>query len=61
MSGPKRTRQVQSSGSEVELRRDGWERFRTAVHAAAKSGPLHRLRKHKPEESEAKKPDNEPS
>ena len=27
---------------EIELRPDGWERFRAAVHAAAKSGPKHR-------------------
>jgi hypothetical protein len=26
----------------IELRPDGWERFRTAVAAAAKSGPKHR-------------------
>jgi hypothetical protein len=28
--------------AEIELRPDGWERFRQAVHAAAKSGPKHR-------------------
>jgi hypothetical protein len=28
--------------NEIELRPDGWERFRGAVHAAAKSGPKHR-------------------
>jgi hypothetical protein len=27
---------------QIELRPDGWERFRTAVTAAAKSGPKHR-------------------
>jgi hypothetical protein len=27
---------------EIELRPDGWERFKTAVAAAAKSGPKHR-------------------
>jgi len=27
---------------EVELVPDAWERFRSAVHAAAKSGPKHR-------------------
>jgi hypothetical protein len=32
---------------EIELRPDGWERFRTAVAAAAKSGPKHRPSKHK--------------
>jgi hypothetical protein len=26
----------------VELRPDGWDRFKEAVHAAAKSGPKHR-------------------
>jgi hypothetical protein len=43
--------------AEIELRPDGWERFKTAVAAAAKCGPKHRPGKHKPEESEAKKPD----
>lgn len=38
--------------TEIELRPDGWERFRTAVAAAAKSGPRHRLGK--PKESEEK-------
>ena len=28
-----------------ELRADSWERFRSAVHAAAKSGPKHRTKK----------------
>jgi hypothetical protein len=28
--------------NKIELRADGWERFRAAVHAAAKSGPKHR-------------------
>jgi hypothetical protein len=28
--------------AKIELRPDGWERFRAAVHAAAKSGPKHR-------------------
>jgi hypothetical protein len=28
--------------AEIELRPDGWERFREAVHAAAKSGPKRR-------------------
>jgi hypothetical protein len=27
---------------EIELRPDGWDRFKQAVHAAAKSGPKHR-------------------
>jgi hypothetical protein len=26
----------------IELRPDGWERFKTAIAAAAKSGPKHR-------------------
>jgi hypothetical protein len=26
----------------IELRLDGWDRFKTAVGAAAKSGPKHR-------------------
>jgi hypothetical protein len=34
--------------NEVELRPDGWERFRGAVHAAAKSGPKHRQPKERP-------------
>lgn len=29
----------------IELRPDGWERFRQAVHAAAKSGPKHKTPK----------------
>jgi hypothetical protein len=33
------------SNSEIELRPDGEERFRKAVHAAAKSGPKHRAAK----------------
>jgi hypothetical protein len=44
---------------ELELRSDGWERFKTAVAAAAKSGPKHRPSKRKPKEPkelEAKKP-----
>jgi hypothetical protein len=31
----------------IELRADGWERFREAVHAAAKGGPMHRQPKDK--------------
>jgi hypothetical protein len=54
MSGRKRA--SQSGGVEVEFRPDGWERFRIAVAAAAKSGPKHRQSKHKPKELEAKKP-----
>jgi hypothetical protein len=33
---------------EIELRPDGWERFKTAVAAAVKSGPKHRLVKKTP-------------
>lgn len=47
MSGRKRTSQAQNRDAEVKLRPDGWERFRTAVAAAAKSGPKHRPSKHK--------------
>jgi hypothetical protein len=57
MSGRKRISKVQNRGAEVELRPDGWERFKTAVVAAAKSGPKHRLGEHKPKEPPAKKPD----
>lgn len=32
----------QAKSVDIELRPDGWERFRSAVHAAAKSGPKHR-------------------
>jgi hypothetical protein len=28
--------------AKVEQREDGWDRYREAVHAAAKSGPKHR-------------------
>jgi hypothetical protein len=41
----------------IELRPDGWERFKTAVAAAAKSGPKHRSGKDKPKEPDAKKTD----
>lgn len=30
--------------AEIELRPDGWDRFKQAVHAAAKSGPKHRAK-----------------
>ena len=40
----------------IELRPDGWERFKTAVAAAAKSGPKHRQGKRRPKEPDAKKP-----
>ncbi len=32
---------AEKTRAEVELRPDGWERFRLAVSAAAKSGPKH--------------------
>ena len=31
----------------IELRPDGWERFRQAVHAAAKSGPKRKVAQNK--------------
>jgi len=31
------------SEEDIELRPDDWERFRQAVHAAAKSGPKHKV------------------
>jgi hypothetical protein len=39
----------------IELRADGWERFREAVHAAAKSGPKHRQPKDDWKERQASK------
>jgi hypothetical protein len=36
------TRSLKKTESKIELRPDGWERFMTAVTAAAKSGPKHR-------------------
>ena len=36
---------------EIELYPDGWDRFRSAVHAAAKSGPKHRAPKPEPKQS----------
>jgi hypothetical protein len=38
--GTKQTEPVDRD--KIELRPDGWDRFRAAVHAAAKSGPKHR-------------------
>ena len=55
MISSKRRAKKQAQSPEIELRPDGWERFKTAVAAAAKSGPKHR----KPKESEAKKKPNE--
>jgi len=37
-----RDQKVAPKQDEIELRPDGWDRFRQAVHAAAKSGPKHR-------------------
>jgi hypothetical protein len=37
MAKPQKT-----ESGKIELRPDGWERFRQAVHAVAKSGPKHR-------------------
>jgi hypothetical protein len=34
--------------AKIELRPDGWERFRSYVHAVAKSGPKHRPPKAEP-------------
>jgi hypothetical protein len=39
----------------IELRADGWERFRAAVHAAAKGGPKHRRPKDERKERPASK------
>ena len=40
---------------EPELRPDGWERFTRAVDAAARTPPMHRKPKDKPESSPAPK------
>jgi hypothetical protein len=55
MSGRKRTSQVQNHDAEVELRPDGWERFKSAVRAAAKSGPKHRTASDAPKDNAKKK------
>ncbi len=39
----KASSETRQDASEIELRPDGWERFRQAVHAAAKSGPKHKI------------------
>jgi hypothetical protein len=39
---------LSSDGEKIELRPDGWDRFRQAVHAAAKNGPMHRTKDAKP-------------
>jgi hypothetical protein len=44
---------VSKKTQEIELRPDGWERFRTAVAAAAKSGPKHRPDKRKLDDKQA--------
>jgi hypothetical protein len=51
-----RAKRQRQESPEIELRPDGWERFKTAVAAAAKGGPKHRSAKRKPKESEAKRP-----
>ena len=33
----------EKSNDEIELRKDGWERFEKAVDAAIKSGPKHKV------------------
>ena len=38
----------------IETHPDGWERFRSAVHAAAKSGPKHRTKVREPDPSVVK-------
>jgi hypothetical protein len=54
MVKPKR----ETENKNPELRPDGWERFRSAVHAAAKSGPKHRKAEDKPKSE--KKPAKAP-
>ena len=39
MTGPRKTH------DKIELRPDGWQRFESAVDAAVKSGPKHRVAK----------------
>jgi hypothetical protein len=39
MSGQKRTFRTRQQSGDIEMRPDGWDRFRRAVNAAAKSGP----------------------
>jgi hypothetical protein len=43
-----------SKDQEIDLRPDGWERFRAAVHDMAKAGPQHRMRAAKASEGNAK-------
>ena len=42
------TRRAKNREPEIELRPDGWERFKRAVAAAAKVGPKHRKAKETP-------------
>jgi hypothetical protein len=51
-----RVKKHSQNSPEIELRPDGWERFKTAVAAAVKSGPKHRpslVRQSKPKQSES--------
>jgi hypothetical protein len=50
------TRASKKTEPKIELRPDGWERFRRAVTAAAKGGPKHRSSKEKPKEPRIDKP-----
>ncbi|MDQ3772953.1 MAG: hypothetical protein M3461_00435 [Pseudomonadota bacterium] len=43
-------RSKQESSEQIELRPDGWERFKRAVAAAAKVGPKHRKAKEAPKD-----------
>ncbi len=43
MANIRRVNKGRGAESAPELRSDGWDRFRTAVKAAAKAGPQHRL------------------
>jgi hypothetical protein len=45
-----------ADAAKIELRPDGYERFRLAVHAAAKSGPKHRTKEDQSRPSVVKKP-----
>jgi hypothetical protein len=48
MTGRKQTSRDHQQSNKIEMRPDGWERFRRAVGAAAKSGPKHRTAKDQP-------------
>jgi hypothetical protein len=43
-----------ADAAKIELRPDGYERFRQAVHAAAESGPKHRTKDDPPKRSVVK-------